>query len=203
MKIEVVNNVPNIKVTVNQSNNGGFAILLAENNGVALGNVKTGSVVNLGNREYIVLGHGAETTAVIAKDFATKMKFGENGDYVNSDVRKYCNGKFYEEITKAVGKENIIKHTVKLVADDGTGKDKSCEDYVSILTTDLYRRYREFLPGYGEWWWTATRVTHDNSLNYFRSVCCVSSFGILDWRGCDGCSGVRPFCILNSSILVS
>lgn len=201
MKINVINNVPNIKVTVNQSEKG-FAILVAEENKKKLGDMKLGSVVKLGEREYIVLGHGAETTAVITKEFATEMAFGSNNDYRKSDVRSYCNGRFYKELAKAVGAENIVQHTVKLTADDGTNKGVICKDNVSILTTELYRRYREYLPAYGKWWWTATPVNSNDS-DYARSVCFVSSSGILDWNGCGYRGGVRPFCILNSSISVS
>ena len=103
MEIKVINNVPNIKVTVNQSEDGSFAILLAEDNKVTLGSVKSGSVVKLGNRKYIVLGHGTDTTAVITKDFAKSMKFGKDGNYATSYVREYCNGNFYCELCKAVG----------------------------------------------------------------------------------------------------
>lgn len=202
MEIKVINNVPNIKVTVNQSEDGSFAILLAEDNKTTLGSVKPGSVVKLGNREYIVLGHGAETTAIIAKDFVKEMRFGDTGDYVTSDVREFCNGEFLNELAAAVGIDNIVEHTVNLVADDGTGKGKTCKDKMSILTTENYRRYREFLKAYGDWWWTATRVTYEDE-DYARNVCVVYSYGILYWRDCGYCSGVRPFCILNSSVLIS
>jgi hypothetical protein len=202
-KIKIENNVPGLNVTVNQNADGSFAILLAEQHKKVLGNAKPGEVVKIGNREYIVLGHAAETTAVITKEFATKMEFGSNGDYLTSKVRKYCNGDFYKELAAVVGKENIIKHTVNLEADDGTGKGKKCQDDVSIITTENYRRYREILEAYGDWWWTATRVTFDESAGYARYVCCVSSYGILDWFDCGCCLGVRPFCILNSSISVS
>ena len=202
MNVKVINNVPDIKITVNQSMDGSFAILLAEDKKPTIGSVKPGSVVKLGDREYIVLGHSAETTAIIAKDFVKKMRFGDTGDYVTSDVRKFCNGEFLNELAAAVGVDNIVEHTVNLVADDGTGKGKTCKDKVSILTTENYRRYREFLKAYGEWWWTATRVTYDDK-DYARGVCYVGSRGVLGWYGCGFCRGVRPFCILNSSVLIS
>lgn len=201
MEINVINNVPNIKVTVNKSENG-FAILLAEESKITLGDMKPGETVKLGNRDYIVLGHGAETTAVITKDFVKEMEFGDSNDYRKSEIRKYCNEEFYKELRLAVGEENIIKHTVNLIADDGTNKGVSCKDNVSILTTELYRRYREYLPAYGDWWWTATPVSADVS-SVARYVCYVGSGGVLDWGGCGYCRGVRPFCILKSSILVS
>jgi len=109
MEIKVINNIPNVKVTVNKSDDGSFAILLAEDKQPTLGEAKPGSVVKIGNREYIVLGHAEETTAVITKDFTKEMEFGQTGDYLTSDVRKYCNGEFYNELVAAVGAENICK----------------------------------------------------------------------------------------------
>lgn len=201
MKIKVINNVPNIRVTANQSEDGGFTIMLAEDNKVTLGSVEPGSIVKLGSREYIVLDHDAETTAIITKDFVEQMRFGDTGDYANSAVREFCNGKFLNELSSVVGMDNIVDHTVNLMADDGTGKGKTCKDKVSVLTTENYRRYREFLKVYGDWWWTATRLTYDDE-DYARTVCYVNSYGILDWFDCDCCNGVRPFCILNSSVLI-
>lgn len=202
MKIEVQNNIPGVKVSVNQNADGSFAILLAEMAGKTLGSVKPGDTVTIGEREYIVLGHGEETTAIIAKKPTKSMAFGKDGDYTKSDVRTYCNGEFYKELCKAVGKHNIIPHTVNLVSDDGSNKGATVKDNVSILTCDLYRRYREFLPAIGSACWTATRVTTLDK-DYARGVCVVNSSGILSWDDCDVSCGVRPFCILNSSVLVS
>ena len=203
MNIKVENSIPNIKVTVNQNADGSCSVVLTEVVTKLLKDFAPGSTVKIGNREYIVLEHSKDTTAIITKEFAKKMAFGDSGDYTQSDVRKYCNGEFYDELAAAVGENNIITHTVKLMADDGTGKDVSCKDKISILTADLYRRYRAFLPAFGNWWWTATRVTHDDSLGYSRGVCFVDSDGLLFWVGCVCCEAVRPFCILNSSLLVS
>lgn len=70
------------------------------------------------------------------------------------------------------------------------------------MISDLYRRYREFLPAISSACWTATKVTTlDN--DYARGVCIVRSCGILSWNVYDCSYGVRPFCILNSSVLVS
>lgn len=200
MNINVINNVPNINVTVNQAEDGSFAILLAEDKRKALGSAELGSIKKIGNREFIILEHTEQGTAVIAKDFVKRMEYGSTGDYETSDVRNYCIGDFYNEMVKAVGAENIIRHTVDLTADDGTGS-KTVEDFVSVLTTERYRRYRKFLKAMGESWWTATRVTAEVS-GYTGHVCYVRSDGILFWLGCGWSCGVRPFLILDSSLLV-
>lgn len=170
--------------------------------GKTLGSVKHGDTVTIGEREYIVLNHEKGTTAIVAKKPTKTMVFGKDGDYTKSDVRAYCNSEFYNELCKAAGKYNIIPHTVALVADDGSNKGAGVTDNVSILTCDLYRRYREFLPAIDFACWTATRVTTLDK-DYARSVCIVDHGGILGWDDCGYFGWVRPYCTLNSSILVS
>ena len=168
-----------------------------------LGDYPVGSIVKIAEREYIILEQSDGTTAILAKNFAKKMAFGRTADYRESNIRAYLNGEYYAELAAIVGEENIIKHAVSLTADDGTGVNNVCEDRVSILTTERYRKYRKFIPAYGEWWYTATRVNADNN-DYARDVCCVFSSGVLGWDDCGyGNGGVRPFCVLKSSTLVS
>ena len=200
MEIKVINNVPNLNVTINQSEDGSFAILLAEDKRKQLGCAELGSVKRIGDREFIVLEHTELGTAVITKDIVKRMEFGSTGDYTTSNVRSYCISDFYNEMVKAIGEDKIIRHAVDLTADDGTGI-KTIEDSVSVLTTERYRRYRKFLKAMGESWWTATRVTSEVS-NYTGGVCFVDSDGILGWLDCGWSRGVRPFLILDSSLLV-
>ncbi len=200
MRVEIVNNAPNVRVTTSE-NEGTVIITLSPEGSRALGEHELGSVIKLGKRGYIVLQHMNGGTAIIAKDFVKTMAFGKTGDYLNSDIRSYLNGEFYKELAGIVGKDNILKHTVDLTADDGTGVG-ACNDYVSILTTERYRAYRKFLPAYGSWWYTATRVSADVD-GYARLVCRVYSDGVLNWGGCGNDSGgVRPFCVLKSCVLI-
>lgn len=199
--IEIKNSVPGLRVVVGKGHNGNVVITISEKAAEkTLGSIECGRVVKIGSRKYIVLGHGEETTAVLDAEFVTEMEFGKDGNYATSDVRKFLNEKYYNKLCKEIGKENIVQHKVRLTADDGTDKGIICRDYVSLLTNDLYRRYREYIPTYGDWWWTATRVS--NTPDYAHRVCCVCSFGTLGWGGCGVCLGVHPFLILKSSILI-
>lgn len=202
MKINIVNNT-DLEIAVNKSEDGIITLTIddAKKNEKLLGDVKTGETVKLGEREYIVLGHGAETTAVITKDIVKNMEFGKTGDYSKSYVREFCNGDFYKELAKAVGKSNIVPHRVNLTCDDGSNKGVTCKDNVSIITTENYRRYREFLKADREEWWTATSVAFDKG--YLYGVRCVNHDGVLYGENCGFRRGVRPFCILNSSIPLS
>jgi hypothetical protein len=203
MKVNIINNLPNINVSVNQNTDGSVAIIVEEQpKGKPLSAYKPGETVILGRREYIVLGHADETTALITKDIVKNMEFGTSGDYRKSYVRGYCNGDYYKELANVVGANNIIPHTVNLMCDDGSNKGVVCKDNVSILTMANYGRYREYLAALGKPFWTATGVTVLDK-DYARDVCFVYSNGVPRWTVCGWSFGVRPFCILRSSVLVS
>lgn len=205
MKINVTSKVDNLNVTVVESNNC-VEIFIEEKDerkeSKTLGSVAPGKIVTIGKRKYIVLGHGAETTALLDANSIDNRVFDHyDGDYKTSDIRKYLNDKYYKELCAAVGKDNVIKHKVNLETDDGTNKGAFCDDFVSLITTTNYRRYREYIPAAGYTWWAATGVTDDK--DYSRYVCCINSRGLPNWEVCDFRNGVRPFCILNSSVSVS
>ena len=201
MKIEVKNNLRNIRAIVEYSKDDTIVISLYEFGKTRLGDAKPGEVVKIGDREYIVLEHDDNKTLVITKEFVTEMSFGKSSDYKKSEVRKYVTEIFYAELCNVVGKKNIYSHKVNLMCDDGSNKNDHVEDFVSVLTTEEYRRYREFIPANGDWWWTASAATVLDKV-FSRGVCCVRSNGTVSWLDCGCARGVRPFCVLDSSILV-
>ena len=209
MKINLINNLPdNINVKVLQDD-GICSLIIDDTNEEkkaietrTLGDCGLGEFVKLGDREYVVLGHDVDTTALITNRSATVMSYGSNSNYINSPVREFCNGEFYEELADVVGRENIVPHKVNLMCDDGTNKGMYCEDNVSILTADNYRRYREYITAEDKSSWTATGVSTICE-NATDNVCIVGTSGTISnvpfWYN----SGVRPFCILNSSVIIS
>ena len=150
MEIKIVNNIAGAKISMDKAADNTVVITVEEQT-IRLGDVKPGTTVKIGGREYIVLDHSKDTTAVITKDFWKDMEFGDSGNYAESAVRNALNKEFLSEVSSAVGVESIIEHEVDLLAEDGTNKGVVCRDNVSLLTTDLYRKYRDFLPAYGSW----------------------------------------------------
>lgn len=186
------------------SENESEAVIKVSKNTVKLTDIQDGSSFKVGDFEFIKLGdlEDGEVTAVIMKDFVKEMEFGECNNYAESDVRKYLNNDFLKELNKAVGADNIIRHDVDLTANDGLKDYGVVRDRVSLITADNYRKYREFLPSYGDWWWTATPFSCKSN-NYTSNVCCVCVDGALVRNDCDFSEGVRPFCTFSSSIFVS
>lgn len=171
---------------------------------IKLANVAVGEIVKIGKYEFIVLEHSKDTTAVILKDLLFESKeFGKDNNYKASYVDNLC-GDFADEISEIIGKDNLIEHTVDLTSDDGLKDYGKIKRSMSLLTTDLYRRYVEILDKYKvkKWWWLATAFStpkHDPD-NWVK---CVSPSGYFNYYRYYGNLGVRPFCILNSNIFVS
>lgn len=175
------------------------------NNLMPLGRVEVGEVAKIGEFEFIVLEHDANTTKVLLKNFWKTSKFDDStNDYGHSFIRGNLSIDFYHEIANTVGKENLVFHTVDLTADDGRVDYDICYDYISLLTCDQYRKYVYILDKYrpNNWWWLATAYsTKANGCS--RDVCCTGNDGALSGSSCDYDYGVRPFLILKSDILVS
>lgn len=201
MKIEVKNSLPDVKVNINQKEEDSFEILLERVERKPIGSIKCGDIITIGRYDFIVLEQFNGATAIVAKNPIKFMPFGADGNYKTSDVRKYCNGEFYKELCGIVGKNNILSHIVDLTADDGSNKGATVKDNVSIITCELYRYYRGFIPAIGSACWTATRPTITNEA-YGNYSCCIALGGVIDWFNSDFPRGVRPFLCLRSSVLI-
>lgn len=139
----------------------------------------------------------------LADRLEDSMKFdSESNNWVGSQLREYLNTEFIEKITNEIGEENIIAFNRNLLSLDGQDEYGNCEDTVSLLTVDNYRKYRSFIPNTDDWWWLATPwSTKRNSYEY--SVAVVSPSGFIVDGYCNNGNGVRPFCIFSSEIFES
>lgn len=200
MEIKVINNIPGVRADVQKTENG-FTITVTEAGRQKLSELEPGAVFKIGDLRFIVLEHTAEGTCVLSeKFFINELKFGDDNRYRGSVVKDTCEGAFYNAVSALVGEENIVTHEVDLTALDGT-VGPTIRARASLLTLDRYRRYRQYIPNYGDWWWLATPASYQDG--YERGACCVRSDGIPGWLGCGYRNGVRPFLVLKSSLLVS
>lgn len=172
---------------------------------IKLSDISINDTFKIGKYEFIVLEHSKDTTAVILKDLLFENKeFGKSNNYKNSYVDNLC-GDFANEISGIIGADNIIEHTIDLTSDDGLKDYGKIKRHISLLTTDLYRRYVEILDKHkvNKWWWLATADSTPTH-NISNLVKCVSPSGHIGYYICYlNSRGVRPFCILNSNIFVS
>ena len=176
----------------------------AESKARQLSEVAVGDTVKIVDCEMIVLEHTEEGTVLISKDMIEKeAEFGDSNNYEGSNADELCQ-EFAEMLRCCVGAENMVTFDVDLTSDDGLKDYGVIQRKAALLTADQYRKYVQILDRYkpDEWWWLATphsTATHENA----DWVKCVSPAGDINYNCYNNLYGVRPFCILKSSIFVS
>lgn len=169
-----------------------------------LADIAIGKTFYIGETQFVVLGQYDEETAVITKNVLKKMAFGGNNNFDGSAVDAYCK-EFAGALAQQIGERNIVEHTVDLTSDDGLKDYGTVTRKVSLITSEMYRSCVDVLDQNKPdcWWWLATPFStprHEDT----DWVKCVSPAGYICNVDCyNDFYGVRPFCILNSSILVS
>lgn len=169
-----------------------------------LAGFKAGDIVKIGGFEMVVLEqHGEETSLILKDTYGEDTVFGENNNYDGSYVDEQCR-KFALELAAIVGENNVVEHEVDLTSNDGLKCYGTVDRRASLLTADMYRKYVDVLDAVklDKWWWLATpwsTARHDHEV---CALCVAPSGRIYDDIYCN-VRGVRPFCILKSSIFVS
>ena len=138
-------------------------------------------------------------------DSIKDMEFdSDSNNWENSDLRGYLNGVFFEKMAAEIGSKNIISFERNLLSLDGQTEYGKCEDKVSLLTVDEYRKYRSLIPNTEDYWWWLVSPWSTPCNDYERAVAVVSSAGNFSNVSCfNGNYGVRPVCIFSSSIFES
>ena len=147
--------------------------------------------------EFVALGEEqGGVLAVAAKRLENEMPFDEDNcnDWRRSTLRKYLNGEYLENFNKG----DLLPFVSDLTSDDGMTDYGTSEDYIALLSDNLYRKYRKVMPKYDTWVWTITpwRCLPGNA-NGERNV---STSGALNDFYAYGAYGVAPACIFNLSI---
>ena len=166
--------------------------------------LEVGNTVEVAGIKWLVLDNLEKGYLVISEDFYGEDKvFDESkNDWKTSSLRNYLNTKLRKEIEEDAGEDALVKFDRYLTSMDGQTEYGICEDYVSIITFDEYRKYRKLLPNTGDYWWT---LTPDSTIcnDDLRWIRVVSPRGGIDNYYCRNYFGVRPVCIFSSSIFES
>lgn len=126
-------------------------------------------------------------------------RFGNNNNYVESDVReKLVKGDLAKELEAFYG-DKLLPITLDLTALNGSKEYGVISgDKLAVPTLDILRKFKENIPLMGNWYWTSTpngtKQTGDASY-----VQVVDGNGGVGYRDCIwGSRGVRPFYITKS-----
>lgn len=165
--------------------------------------LKIGDTFKIAGLDWKIIDITDKGYSCICEILGEEMKFDDSSnDWRSSGLREYLNGEFLKKISDEVGEENIVKFERDLLSLDGQTEYEKCEDHVSLLTVDEYRKYRRLIPNDEKWWWLITPwSTPCNDYEYPVTV--VASSGVICIRIYGNNYGVRPFCIFSSSIFES
>ena len=134
--------------------------------------------------------------AMTAKPWA-EIPFDTNNhnDWRKSSLRRVLNTDFLELLDK----KHLVMQTSDLIADNGDKAYGTSEDYVTILSCDQYRKYRDIVPLFEEWMWTLTPWSCGTSSS--RGVRTVHATGNVGNYYAYDSGGVAPACLFSSQNL--
>lgn len=148
--------------------------------------------------------------AIMAKPLVKEVKFcpsdifadekGNWNNYRTSNVR----GILSNMANAVFKKKSLLPHTIDLVADNGDRTYGTVHDFVFILTCDEYRKYRDSIPHYDRWIWTATPWScgdKNTDTDVAIHVRFVDTDGQLDVNYAYFSYAVAPACVLNPKSL--
>ena len=165
--------------------------------------LEIGDTFELAGLNWKILDITEKGYVCLADKLEDESKFdSDSNNWKESSLRSYLNGEFLEALREEIGKENILSFERDLLSLDGLGEYGKCEDYVSLLNVDEYRKYRKHIPNTDCYWWllTADSVKSNGDNRWVRVVLPSGNF---DYGDCYYCVGVRPVCIFSSLIFES
>ena len=157
-----------------------------------------GKTVEIAGMEWMILDKAEKGYFAALNGFdGEKRTFdSDSNNWISSKLREELNTKFLKKIADELGEDAVIGFDRDLISLDGQTEYGHCEDKISLLTVDEYRKYRKLLP---KWWWLITPWSTPVN-DYNSTLAVVSPSGVIRNYCCCFSSGVRPVCIFSSSI---
>lgn len=134
--------------------------------------------------------------AIVSELLEDEMPLDESNknDWYTSSLRKYLNGEYLEQFNRG----DLLPFVSDLTSDDGMKNYGAAKDYVFLLSCDLYRKYRESVPYFNNWWWTLTPWTCNPSDSTIARIVCSS--GELCVNEASNGNGVAPACLFKPEV---
>lgn len=158
---------------------------------------KPGEHFNYNGIEFVALGEEqGGILAIVAKPLEKEMPFDRNNcnNWRKSTLRKFLN----EEYIKNFDRGDLSPFVSDLTSDDGMKDYGTSEDFIALLSDNLYRKYRGVMPTYNNWFWTITPWSCNPSYANLERI--VYSYGTLYNYHAFLARGVVAACIFNPSI---
>lgn len=160
-----------------------------------------GKTVEIAGMEWMILDKTEKGYFAVLNGFDGKERAfdSDSNNWISSKLREELNTKFLKKIVDELGEDAVIGFDRDLLSLDGQTEYGHCEDKISLLTVDEYRKYRKLLPNMPKWWWLITPWSTPVN-DYNSTLAVVSPSGDFISGNCSYSNGVRPVCIFSSSI---
>lgn len=147
--------------------------------------------------------NGSKGVLCLAKYALFDMAFDDSNsnNWRTSTLRRYLNDEFRNDFEAKIGKNVLLPFERDLLSDDGMKDYGKCVDYVSIISCDEYKTYRDYINYKSNWWWTLTPWTcRVIGSSYIR---CVYTDGSLYANNkCSSRNGVSLLLLFSPSLRV-
>ena len=117
-------------------------------------------------------------------------------------IREYLNGDFLDGLIRGgADRDMFVPFDLDLTADDGSKCMSERNEIISLISDDLYRTKRDYMPKVNQSYWTLTPVSYDASMN--GKIRCVDKNGVLTQSHVSAHSiGVVALVMLNPALRV-
>lgn len=173
---------------------------------VTLSKLNPWETFKIGEHDFKVLKRYREKSAVVSDDFLIKnVKFDDTSiNYAESNLKKVIETQVQPIIESEVGADNIVPHYVDLTTVDMQDEFGTCVCKVRPITFNEAREYNLFLVNYplDMDCWTCTPISSvaRGNKNQLEVLHPSGRIGSCD---CNKPNGVRVFCLLKSTTLVT
>lgn len=168
-----------------------------------IADLKPGTRFTYGKHNCMVLDHLEQGTLCMVLD-SVKCKFGQNNNYAESELKEYLNEWYLDDwLNDGACFTDFVEMEVDLTANDGLDDYGKCRCFLAPRTCEQHRKYRKLIPNPDEPEWTVTAYSTESN------KCSNVAFLVTDTGGLSisynyvfNAYGVRPFFILNPSVLL-
>lgn len=152
--------------------------------------IKDGEHFTYKGIEFIRLGKEQGGILCITAKIWKTLPFDKDGcnNFKKASICKVLNNEF----CPLLDDNDLLTYQMDLTADNGDKAYGSLCVHAGLLSADLYRKYRDYIPSYNDWVWLCTPWYCSG---YVYSVRYVGTDGALHSGGAGNAYGVVPACI--------
>ena len=128
--------------------------------------IKDGDHFTYKGIEFIRLGKEQGGILCITAKIWKTLQFDKDGcnNFKKSSICKALNNEF----RPLLDDNDLLTYEMDLTADNGDKAYGSLYVHAGLLSADLYRKYRDYIPSYNDWIWFCTPWYCSNDVGYIR-----------------------------------